>query len=580
SAIPVLIAALISSPKFLKALPAVLLIAVFILSSFASQVLKSNRKDRIPTIYEHWDATSKVRIGTYGDDDMYRNIEIDHAANTPVARFDGNWDRPDSMKFEFDMDVKFLSDKFESCTFLALGAGGGQEVMQAIQNGAKEIHAVEVIPHINELMTTGELADFTGRIYHDPRVTVATEDARAYVRRFKNKFDIIFSSSSNSWAALASGSFALAENYLFTTEAFEDYWNSLSDNGFLIMEHQIYMPRLVSEVMDALENMDILNPKDHFAVYNMPNRRRNILLFSKQPLTDEIRVNAFAPAPKEAHNYKHLLYPAVDSLKGNLINQIVENGWEKASDKAVIDISPATDNQPFVAQLGMWKNFSFEKLDKVSPIEFNGFPLTKMNIVIILLIVIAFIIPLNLIPYLKKGDKLKAAPWFYFFLIGMAFMMVEIVLMQKYTLFIGPSIYSMITILLTLLFFSGIGSRFSDKIDSKIAFGGIIVWLLLDILVFKLFFSMFGGLTMFPRILISALLIAPLGFFMGIPFPKASLKVGPLVDWGFAVNGAASVLGSTLVVLIVFNFGFSFALVTGALLYLAAFGLISMEKVW
>ena len=85
---------------------------------------------------------------------------------------------------------------------------------------------------------------------------------------------------------------------------------------------------------------------------------------------------------------------------------------------------------------------------------------------------------------------------------------------------------------------------------------------------------------MFPRILISALLIAPLGFFMGIPFPKAALKVGPLVDWGFAVNGAASVLGSTLVVLIVFNFGFSVALRIGALLYLAAFYLITREKAW
>ena len=120
-------------------------------------------------------------------------------------------------------------------TFLSLGAGGGQDVYQALQDGAKEIHAVEVISHLNELMQDGELAEFSGYIYKAPRVVVISEDARAYVRRFTNKFDLIYSFSSNSFAALASGAFALAENYLYTTEAFIDYWNALSENGYMLI---------------------------------------------------------------------------------------------------------------------------------------------------------------------------------------------------------------------------------------------------------------------------------------------------------------------------------------------------------
>ncbi|PKK83766.1 MAG: hypothetical protein CVT49_07035 [candidate division Zixibacteria bacterium HGW-Zixibacteria-1] len=452
--------------------------------------------------------------------------------------------------------------------------------MQALQHGATEVHAVEVNPHINQMMLAGELAEYSGHIYDDPRVTVATEDARAYVQRFENKFDVIYSLSSNTWAALASGAFALAENYLFTTEAFEDYWKSLSDSGFMMMEHQFYMPRLVSELKNALKKQGVEDVTAHFAVYDLPQMRRNMILLSKQPLTDDIRNNAFGELTPEVYEYIHLLYPAPDSTKDNLINRIVLNGWENETDSAVIDISPSTDNQPFVAQMGLWKNFTSENLEKVLPYEFLGFPLSKIIIGIILLVVIAIIIPLNLIPYLKAGSKLRIAPWLYFFLIGMAFMAVEIILIQKYTLFIGPSVYSIIAILLTLLVCSGIGSRFADKVSNLVPFAGIIIWILLDIFLFRNLTYQLGHLTIVPRIITAMLLICPLGFFMGMPFPKGTLRVKELIDWGFAVNGAGSVLGSTLIVLAAFAYGFNAALLLGAVLYLMAFLLVSMKSAW
>ena len=76
-------------------------------------------------------------------------------------------------------------------------------------------------------------------MYHNKRVKVVTEDGRAYVRQFRNKFDIIYSGSTNTFAALASGSFALAENYLFTREAFEDYYRAMSDSGIMLLEPSI-----------------------------------------------------------------------------------------------------------------------------------------------------------------------------------------------------------------------------------------------------------------------------------------------------------------------------------------------------
>ena len=57
---------------------------------------------------------------------------------------------------------------------------------------------------------------------------------------------------------------------------------------------------------------------------------------------------------------------------------------------------------------------------------------------------------------------------------------------------------------------------------------------------------------------------------MGMAFPKAAVRVGDLIDWGFAVNGVASVFGATLAVFIAIHLGFAATLLVGALCYLVA----------
>lgn len=570
--------------------------AILFTSGSAESLLEKQREERASVIYKHWDAMSKIKVYQYPGDQA-RGINIDNIANTPVYKFDGNWDKPDSLLYEFGIPVDYLIKQFDSCTFLSLGSGGGADVMQALQFGANEVHAVEVNSHINRMMLQGHpqgylawgsdsaetivtLDDYSGRVYHDPRVRVITEDARIYARQNPATFDVIYSLSSNTWSALASGAFALAENYLFTTEAFQDYWNALSDQGFMMMEHQFYVPRLVSEVMDALEAEGLEKLHDHFAVYNLPQLRRKAILLSKRPLTDSLRYHAIIDLTPENHDYIHLLYPAVDSLKHNDVYQIVENSWQTHADSVAFDISPNTDNRPFAAQMGLWKNLQKEKLEKILPYEFFGFPLTKLLILIILGVVTLLILPVNLIPFGISKEKLRAPAWLYFFLIGAAFMMVEVILIQKYTLFIGPSVYSIAAILFTLLIAAGFGSRFSDRVENRIAFAGILICLIVDISLMRTVTQSLTGLTLPFRIGLSMLFIAPLGFFMGMPFPKAVSRVGELVDWGFAVNGAASVIGSTAIMLVVITHGLNVGLLLATALYGLAFLLFSGRSKW
>ncbi|MEW6411291.1 MAG: hypothetical protein AB1483_02330 [Candidatus Zixiibacteriota bacterium] len=635
-ALPVLLASLIVGNTWTKALPVVVAVAVVWLYPSAESLLEMERQERAPVIYKHWDAMSKIKV--YDFDGNYRGLNIDNVANSPVYPFDGDWSQVKPGETDWGINVSYLIQRFDSCVFLSLGAGGGGDVMQALAEGATEVHAVEVNPHINRMMVYGDpdgylpllppqkdsatvdstgsdsaavadetdsavaqaepetdssvtentpqpivaMPEYSGYLYHDPRVRVITEDARAYVRRFEDKFDVIYSLSSNSWAALASGAFALAESYIFTTEAFVDYWRSLTDSGFLMMEHQVYVPRLVSEVMDALDAVGVEDPASHFAVYDLPQARRKIILLSKQPLTEEVRYKALGELTPEKFELIHLLYPpANDSLSDNLINRIVNEGWESVADSAPVAISPVDDDRPFVAQMGLWRNFDREKMQRLGGYgDFYGLPLSNLIMLVILGVMVVIVIPINLLPYFGKGPKLRAAPWLYFFAIGVAFMAVEVVLIQKYALLIGPSLYSIVTILLTLLVASGIGSRFAKRFGDSTVFIFIVVWLLLDAFVFKFIFQAAFGLNMLPRILISAALIFPLGFFMGMPFPKGTLRVGELIDWGFAVNGVASVLGSIVVLMIAFTWGFAVALSFSAAVYLVAYLLMRSSVAW
>lgn len=212
--------------------------------------------------------------------------------------------------------------------------------------------------------------------------------------------------------------------------------------------------------------------------------------------------------------------------------------------------------------------------------DFQGFPLTKTLLLGILALIVVVMIPLLLLPYLTSKEKLRVKPWFYFFLLGMAYMVVEIVLMQKFSLFIGASFYSIATVLLTLLVASGIGSRFSEKFRNLTVFGLIALLLAFIIVTFDLITHNLSGLPIFWRSVVTAILIFPLGFFMGMPFPKGGLRVKELIDWGFAVNGIASVLGSTAIMLVVFAWGFNAALIIGGCLYLLAFMLIRKPAGW
>ena len=76
------------------------------------------------------------------------------------------------------------------------------------------------------------------------------------------------------------------------------------------------------------------------------------------------------------------------------------------------------------------------------------------------------------------------------------------------------------------------------------------------------------------KIAVSLVLIAPLAFFMGLPFPLALVRVAAarpgLVPWAWGINGCASVLSAILAILLAMSLGFNAVLLIAIGLYLVA----------
>lgn len=190
----------------------------------------------------------------------------------------------------------------------------------------------------------------------------------------------------------------------------------------------------------------------------------------------------------------------------------------------------------------------------------------------------------------RKGEKERAAGahpalLIYFFALGLGFMFVEISLIEKFILFLGHPLYSVSLVLFSLLVSAGAGSRFSLRLKIStfrglrgllLVAGGLVV---LSAALYPQTLPLFQGSPPAVRWALTAALILPVGFFLGMPFPvgirMAGLKNPLWIPWGWCANGCASVCGAVLPVLIAQAWGFQIVFFLAALCYAAAFAAAS-----
>jgi hypothetical protein len=178
----------------------------------------------------------------------------------------------------------------------------------------------------------------------------------------------------------------------------------------------------------------------------------------------------------------------------------------------------------------------------------------------------------------------------YFIAVGLGYILVEIAFIQRFVLFLGHPTYALTVVIFLLMISSGAGSLFSRRWLARSQMGWIPLVLVLAILALYVFFlpgrlAAWVGLDFSYRLLVSAILLIPLGFLMGMPFPTGlrALASSPApefpaetglaenaVEWAWAMNAAASVLGSVSAMVIAIQFGLTVTLACGAFAYVLA----------
>jgi hypothetical protein len=492
---------------------------------------------------------------------------------------------------------------------LALEPGGGLSLLQALSGGSQEIKAVvgnslnvHAVTHVSPKIN----------IYNHPKIETVTESSRIFLKSNREKYDLILIPLTDGFRPITSGAFSLAEDYNLTVEAFEDALTHLDPDGILVITRWLQSPpsesvRLISTLTEAIERHGV-RPDDSLVAYRgiqtitvlaQPDGWQKEELSSIRKFTADRKFDlVWAPdiQPSEVNRFNRLPEPEIYQAARTLL---------KAGDRDAIyqgypfDIQPPTDNHPFFFHFFTWKQTP-EILATLGltwqPFGGSGFfiLLALLALVVILSLGLIFT-PLlfNTYRYWKSSSpetvpgerpSLVLKTLLYFSFLGIAFLFVEIPLIQRWILLLGHPTYAFAVVVMILMLFSGLGSSLSRApwMPQRWAFGLLVALALLTPVAISHLTNATLGWPLLLRILAAALSLAPLALLMGLPFPVGlawlETRSSRLVPWAWAVNGCASVIASVLAAILSLSYGFTTVLLIGAGAYAGAFTIFATDN--
>lgn len=547
-------------------------------------------------LWSEWNSFSRVAVYPTQSQEMDQSWGLSRTYQGPVPEQLGmvvddtgyttlyRWEGEKTLEF-FRANVLALPYSLKTKpSALIIGPGGGKDVLTALAMGATPITAVELNDLIVEAVND-RFGTFTGELYRRPGITVAVDEGRSFIRRSPDRYDIIQASAVFGRMAPAAGAFTLSENTLYTLEGFQDYWQHLSDDGILTISRFIFereMLRIVSLGVALLNAEGISDPAAHIAV--IKERGLANFMLKRSPFTTaELQSLRQRAADLEFEIVFLPDQPDSDNPFAKLINAKGSAAFHAAFP---FDITATTDDRPFFYY--MFKTGDFLRLftyPEQSQFEDRAV-LTLRNL---LVVVTAFVAIFILVPlFLLKGAALRRQGSLrriaYFACLGLGFMLIEIGLMRRFVLFLGPPIYALVIVLFSILIFSGLGSLLVDKVKRGGERRALLIALLALLLLSNLYIFGLGpiltgllSISEFWRCALTVLLLAPLGLLMGMPMPLGLRLLhddASLVPWSWGINNATSVLGAILAVILAMNFGFTFTLLSGTAIYALALLLI------
>jgi hypothetical protein len=507
---------------------------------------------------------------------------------------------------------------------LVLEPKGGLDVWAALAGGASRVTVVQSNPQLLSAARQG-MAAYAGDVYSLPRVSVVTESVRSTLSRCEQRFDVVHLALTQPYRPVTSGAYSLAEDYLHTVEAFGDYLAHLDDQGLLVVTRWLQTPpsesiRTLAMILEALERSGVGEAEAHVVAFR-----------GVQTVTFLVQKRGFSAAEMATvrefctdRRFDLVVGPGVTEDEINRYNVLPEpyyaralGGLMAARDReavyaaSVFDVTPSTDDHPFFLHFFRWRQTPavLQTLGKTwQPFGGSGiFVLLALLLLALLVSTVLIVGPLLLrrarlrggaatrsagaamgeagaaghqtgasavSVRAQAGGGLRAGTFLYFGLLGLAYLLVEIPLIQRFIHLLGQPVYAMTAVLFALLIFSGLGSFCAPRLPHWLALRALVAFAVLTPLLLPRLFRLALGLPLSLRFAVAVLALAPLGFLMGVPFPAGirvlSERAPGLIPWAWAVNGCASVLSSILAALGALSWGFSVVLGAGAVCYGAA----------
>ncbi|HEY51361.1 MAG TPA: hypothetical protein G4O20_06100 [Dehalococcoidia bacterium] len=542
-----------------------------------------------------WSAFGRTDLVEYTEYPAQMEIYLDGTASAPMYQFNGNPESPNAsvqdLKTTFSgyFPFYFLTGD-EKDSALIIGPGGGRDVLLTLMGGVNRVTAVEVNPDVVDMVR--EYRQYNGGIYNDfPNVQVVVDEGRNFLKRQTEKYDIIMLNLPITQTSRSLEGYSLTENFLFTTESINDYLDHLTDEGrLMVVTHDDFTAwRLLAISLASLDQKGIQNAEALKQIYmfglSSGESVYPCFVLKKTPFTPEealVRHEKMVELGYEPllSYFPHLedeemVNPTLQSLASGELSfrQIADVATEMG-----MDLSTVTDNRPF-----------FYKIDAGLP---QPVSLVFWFSFALMLLVLAgppaywYLRSPGRRGQTRRRQRTKNGlirPVFLFALIGIGFMLIEISLIQRFILYLGQPVLSMAVLLFSLLLGAGLGSLYSGRLTREVIFKGITtaaifiaVLAIAYIFLIPLIFHQLLGLDLALRLLVMVVMLVPLGFIMGFPFPLGiralkAMEMDGYIPWMWGLNGVGSVLGSALTIVIAISFGFAQALLLGAICYLLVF---------
>ena len=499
-------------------------------------------------------------------------------------------------------DWTFDNSNLQNQRVMSIGPGGGLDALLALRYGAEGFDGAEINPSIVELMKEPKYARFNGDIYSHPKVHVSVAEGRAFVREARQKgvkYQLIFSALTKTATAGQGG--ALLESFIYTSDAFDDYLGALNPDGQLAIvgDAAPLLARLYATAYQHFtdQGQTTAQAGAHIAVvyYPQPGPYQWALIVRPNPIpaTDAARMNATAKArnifplwiPGQASSNE--LFPFGALGGGALTMEGFINAGLNLPGTPPLDLSPAPDNRPFVLDLSTspWAIF------QSSP---------SLTILLGLSVGATLLFAATLVGIGARREKhalgnaalgnAAALQVAYFLALGIGFMLIEIPLIEKLVLPLGYPTLSLTVILGSILLGGGAGAAWSQKFagaalrsHAQACALGVAIFAAIFGVLSDPFSNLLLPLPLVARCVLVAIILLPLGFLLGTPFP-AGLRLWSVhqregfVPLIWALNGTASVVGSIAAAVAAKVIGFGAVLSLGAVIYLCVAGVLALGK--